>query len=262
MNNRLIKLKFVRQNLMISLTIVIVLTTFPKYISAQTADEIIKKAEDKMRSGTAYAEMTISIVRPKWSRTMEMKFWAKGTDFSIVLVTSPAKEKGAVFLKRYKEAWNWMPSIERTIKLPPSMMAQSWMGTDFTNDDMVQESSMVKDYNPQIIKDTIIQNRNCWKIEMIPKENAAVVWGKINVFIDKVDYIELKAEMFDEDGYLINTLIAYDIKKLGGKIIATKMDMIPADKIGHKTVMTYNNFQFDEPISDQFFTVQNMKKLK
>lgn len=229
---------------------------------AQSASEIIKKAEDKMRSGTTYAEMTITTVRPKWSRTMKMKFWAKTTDYSVVLITAPAKEKGTVFLKRFKEAWNWMPRIQRTIKLPPSMMSQSWMGTDFTNDDMVQESSKEKDYTHKLIGEEKIGDRLCWKLELIPKEDAAVVWGKVVIWIDQKDFIQMKTEMYDEDEFLVNTLIASNIQKMGGKIIATKMEMIPADKTGHKTVMEYLHFAFDQPIKDQFFTVQMMKRLK
>lgn len=231
-------------------------------VKAQTAEEIIKTAEDKMRSGTAYAEMTITTIRPSWSREMQMKFWAKGSDYSIVLVTSPAKEKGTVFLKRHKEAWNWMPSIERTIKLPPSMMGQSWMGTDFTNDDLVQESSNKTDYTHKLLKDTTINGLECWKIELTPTEDAAVVWGKVYAFIDKADYVQVRTEMFDEDGYLVNSMISSNIKEMGGKRIATKMEMIPADKEGHKTVMEYTAFKFDEPIDDSFFSVQNMKRLK
>ncbi len=231
-------------------------------IYGQTAQEIIQKAEDKMRSGSLYAEMSITTVRPKWSRTMSMKTWSKGTDFSIVLITAPAKEKGTVFLKRYKEAWNWVPSIQRSIKLPPSMMSQSWMGTDFTNEDMIQESSNVRDYKHTILKDSTIAGRKVWKIELIPYEETAVVWGKVIVYIDKVDYIQLRTEMYDEDGYLVNTMKASNIKEMGGKMLATKMEMIPEDKDGHKTILEYSKIQFDQPIEEQFFSVQNMKRLK
>lgn len=242
--------------------LVFFISLFSMPFIGQTALDIIKKAEDKMRSGSLYAEMSITTVRPKWSRTMSMKTWAKGTDYSIVLITAPAKEKGTVFLKRHKEAWNWMPSIQRSIKLPPSMMSQSWMGTDFTNEDMIQESSNVRDYEHNILKDSTIEGRKVWKIELIPFEDAAVVWGKVIVFIDKVDYIQMRSEMYDEDGYLVNTMVASNIKELGGKVLATKMEMLPEDKEGHKTVLEYSKIQFDKPIEESFFSVQNMKRLK
>jgi hypothetical protein len=116
-----------------------------------TAKDIVKKADDNMRGKTSQADITIKIIRPTWSREMNMKAWTKGDDYSMILVTSPAKEKGTVFLKRIKEVWNWIPSIERNIKLPPSMMSQSWMGTDFTNDDLVKEASSVSDYDHKLL---------------------------------------------------------------------------------------------------------------
>src|SRR5581483_8682765 len=105
---------------------------------AQDAKEIVTKAENNIRGHTSQLEMTIQIIRPTWTRSMSLKSWSKGEDYSISVVTAPAKDAGTVFLKRVKEIWNWVPSIERAVKLPPSMMAQSWMGTDFTNDDLVK----------------------------------------------------------------------------------------------------------------------------
>ncbi|HEY0899989.1 MAG TPA: outer membrane lipoprotein-sorting protein, partial [Sphingobacteriaceae bacterium] len=107
---------------------------------AQTAREIVRKADQNMRGNSLQAELTIRTIRPSWSREMQCKVWAKGTDYSMILIQSPARDKGITFLKRKKEVWNWMPLLERTIKLPPSMMSQSWMGTDFSNDDLVKES--------------------------------------------------------------------------------------------------------------------------
>ena len=116
-----------------------------------TAKEIVNKANDLMRGKSSYSEVTMHIVRPKWERTLSFKAWSKGTKYSMIYITAPAKEKGQVFLKRDKEMWNWIPSIGRTIKIPPSMMMQSWMGSDMTNDDLVKESSIVEDYNQKLI---------------------------------------------------------------------------------------------------------------
>ncbi|MFN8688410.1 MAG: outer membrane lipoprotein-sorting protein, partial [Cyclobacteriaceae bacterium] len=111
-----------------------------------TAEEIVRKTDENMRGNTLQAEMVIRTLRPTWTREMGVKTWMKGGDYAMILITAPAKEKGVAFLKRTKEVWNWVPTLERSIKLPPSMMSQSWMGTDFTNDDLVKESSVVKDY--------------------------------------------------------------------------------------------------------------------
>lgn len=230
---------------------------------SQTAREIIEKADQKMRgTKSAITEMTITTVRPKWTREMTLKSWSKGEKMSLSVVRSPAKDKGVSFLKRDKEIWNWMPSIERTIKLPPSMMMQSWMGTDFTNDDLVRESSTLNDYTHSITGDSTILGRKCWKIQLDPKPDAAVVWGRIVLFIDQTDYIQLRSEMYDEDGYLVNVLNSSDIKEMGGKKLASKMEMIPVDKPGNKTMMEITAIEFDKPIEDSFFSTSNMKTVK
>ncbi len=180
----------------------------------------------------------------------------------MVLLTAPAKDKGVAFLKRKKEVWNWYPTLERVIKLPPSMMNQSWMGTDFTNDDLVRESSIINDYTHKLIGDTLIGERPCYKIEMIPKQSAAVVWGRLISCIDKKDYIELHMRFYDEDGVLINIMNAYDPKLMGGRIIPSRFEMIPVDKKGNKTEMIYNNIIFDQPINDEFFNLSTMKNLR
>ncbi|WP_276370217.1 outer membrane lipoprotein-sorting protein [Chryseolinea sp. H1M3-3] len=231
-------------------------------ICAQDALEIVKKADEKMRGKTSQAEMLFRTIRPTWSREMSVKAWLKGNDYAVILVLSPIKDKGVTFLKRKKEVWNWMPTLERSIKLPPSMMTQSWMGTDFTNDDLVKESSIVNDYNHSIIGDTTVQGRPCHKIQMLPKPEAAVVWGKLIVCIDKKDFIEMHSRFYDEDGILINTLTALEIKLMDGRLIPTRLEMVPADKKNQKTEIIYNKILFDRPIEDSFFTIEKMRNLK
>lgn len=231
-------------------------------VQAQDAKEIVKKADERAKGKTSQANMTIQIVRPNWSREMVMKTWSKGNDLAMILVTSPAKDKGIVYLKRKKEVWNWIPAIERNIKLPPSMMSQSWMGTDFTNDDLVKEASIVEDYDQSIVKDSTIDERVCYMIKMLPKPQSSVVWGKVLLWIDKKDFIMMHAEYYDEDGKLVNTMHCSDIKMLGGKLLPARMEMVPAEKKGNKTVLIYNSLEFDKPIDDNFFTTQNMPRVQ
>jgi outer membrane lipoprotein-sorting protein len=229
---------------------------------AQDAKEIVKKADDKMQGLSNYTVMTIKIIRPSWERTMKMRSWSKGNDYSLIIIDEPVKDKGTVFLKRQKEIWNWLPSIDKSIKLPPSMMMQNWMGTDFTNDDLVKQSSVVNDYNHQLIGDSTIQKYDCYKIEMLPKEDAAVVWGKIILFIDKEEYMQMRVEYYDEDGYLINLMNFYDVKVMDGRLIPTRMEMIPAESPDKKTVMIFNSIEFDIDIDEDYFTTQNMKRVR
>ncbi len=227
----------------------------------QTAKDIVKKADEKARGETSIAEMTITTTRPKWTRSMELKAWSKGTDLALILVKAPAKDKGISFLKRKKEVWNWLPSLDRNIKLPPSMMSQSWMGTDFTNDDLVKESSVVNDYTHTLVGEEMIGDRKCFKIEMIPKEDAAVVWGKLITWIDQKDFMQLRVEFYDEFDELVNVMTGSEIKMIGGRLLPTKMEMVPADKEGHKTVIIYEDIIFDTPIKDNFFSLANMARV-
>lgn len=228
----------------------------------QEAKDIVKKADDKAKGKTSIATITIQTIRSNWTREMSVKAWTKGKYLTLILVLAPAKEKGVVFLKRKKEVWNWIPSIERNIKMPPSMMSQSWMGTDFTNDDLVKEASIIEDYTHSFLEDAIVDGRECYKIQLLPKPKSAVVWGKIIMCIDKKDFIMLYVEYFDEEEKLVNVMHCSGIKLLGGKILASKMEMTPVNKKGNKTVLLYDSISFDNPLEDSFFSTQNLTKVK
>lgn len=236
-----------------------ILYCFPFLLTAQTAKEIVEKTEDKMRGKTSQAIIVVKTIRPSWTREMRLKTWMKGNDYSTILITSPVRDKGIVFLKRKKEVWNWMPSIEKIIKLPPSMMSQSWMGTDFTNDDLVKESSLVTDYNHAFTNDTTINSRSCFQIIMIPKPEAAVVWGKLITCIDKEKMVQLHARFYDESNELINTMNAFEVKMMDGRLIPTRFEMIPANKKNQKTEMRYVSVIFNRTIDESLFTTDKMR---
>ena len=231
-------------------------------IAAQSATEIIRRADAKMRGQSSFSEMKMTIVRPGWTREIRMKSWSKGSELALILITAPARDQGTAFLKRSRELWNWQPSIDRTIKMPPSMLLQSWMGSDFTNDDLVKESSSVDDYQHRILGTETIEGRSCWKLELVPRPNVAVVWGKILMWIDKQDYMQLKAEFYDEDNYLVNTMVGKSVKTLGGQLLPSVLEVTPADTPGNKTVVEYISLRFNEAMSDDFFTVQNMRRVR
>lgn len=228
----------------------------------QTAIEIIKKADDKMQGNSNSSVMKMTIVRPDWKREVTMKAWALGRQYSLILVTAPARDKGQAFLKRSKEMWNWQPSIDRVIKLPPSMMLQSWMGSDFTNDDLVKESSIVNDYTHELARDSTIQGIVSYQIILVPKPDAPVVWGKIVSFIDKKDFNQLLARYYDEEGELVNTLVLSNIREIGGRTLPTKLEMIPSDKPDHRTIIEYEEMNFDIGLEESFFSMQNMKRVR
>jgi outer membrane lipoprotein-sorting protein len=227
--------------------------SFTSFVFSQEAKEVVRKADEKAKGKTSMSTITIQTIRPGWTRDMTVKGWTKGNDLSLILVLAPAKEK---------EVWNWVPSIERNIKMPPSMMSQSWMGTDFTNDDLVKEASILEDYDHSFLEDVTIDGRPCYQVQLIPKPKSAVVWGKVIMAIDKKDFMMLHVEYYDEDGELINTMHCSDIKLLGGRMLPARMEMVPANKKGNKTVLVTNSMVFDTPIDDSFFSVQNITKVK
>ena len=231
-------------------------------LKAQTAKEIITQAEEKLRGNSSRSSLTIKIVRPNWTREITTTSWSYGTEYALIYISDPARDAGTVFLKRDKEIWNWQPSIERTIKLPPSMMMQSWMGSDFTNDDLVRESSIVNDYTHKIVGDTVILDRPCYKIELTPKPEAAVVWGKIYSYISKEELLQLKTQFYDEDGYLINVMEGFDIQTYDGRTLPRRLRMTPMETPDQYTEMTYEGLEFDIDVDPSFFSQQNMKRIR
>ena len=245
----------------------IIISLFCNYfiLSAQSlsATDIVKKADEKFNGEkSGISTMVMTIIRPSWQRTVEFKSWSMGRDNSLTLITAPAKDKGQTFLKRGQEMWSWNPSINRLIKLPPSMMSQGWMGSDYTNDDVLKESSVVNDYSHEIIGEEMIGDRLCYKIKMVAKENAGVVWGHQIRWIDKKELLLLKSELYDEDGYLVRTESGSEIKIMDGRAIPTILELVPAEETGNKTIVEIKDIKFNVPIEDNFFSQQNMKRVR
>ncbi len=251
-------MKVLKSTLLLGLILIVLTPAF-----GQDAKEIVRKADEKWNGEkSSQGTMTMTIVRPTWERTIQFKIWTLGRDYSMTLITSPAKEKGQAFLKRETEMWNWMPTISRMIKLPPSMMADGWMGSDYTNDDILKESSMVVDFTHKVVGSENIDGWDCWKIEMIPNEDAAVVWGKIIKWISKDEYLMMKSEYYDEDEYLVKTEFGSDVKIMNDRKIPSKIEIIPADKENQKTIVVINEIKFNINIQESFFSQQNMKRLR
>lgn len=228
-----------------------------------TAAEIVQKADEKFNGEkSSLMVMSMTIVRPSWQRTVEFKNWTLGRDYVLTLITAPAKDAGQSFLKRSAEMWNWNPSINRLIKLPPSMMSQGWMGSDYTNDDILKESSIVNDYTHEVTNEELIDGRECYRIKMVAKEDAAIVWGHQIRWIDKKEFLVLKAELYDEDGILVRTETGSNIKEMDGRTIQTKIELIPADEPGNKTIVTIAEIKFNIPLNESFFSQQNMKNIR
>ncbi len=249
-------------NIKVIIFIIVCLVLLFNLAAGESAKKIVEKANELIRAKSSYSELSMKIVKPDWSREISLKIWSLEPDYSLILITKPAKDKGSVFLKRKKEVWNWIPIVNKSIKIPPSMMLQSWMGSDFNNDDLVRQSSIVEDYEHEIVGEEKYDGYECHKIHLNPKPEAGVVWGKIITWISKKGYIQLRADYYDEDEFLIKSMIGTNIKKMGGRTFPTHWEMIPQDKPGQKTVMDYLDIKFNINSKESFFSQKNMKRVR
>ena len=226
--------------------------------NTENAMQIIERMESNMRGESSYQEMTMQTVRPRYTRELSLKVWTLGDDYSLIYITAPARDKGTAFLKRGNEMWNYVPNIDRTVKMPSSMMSQSWMGSDFSNDDLVRGVSLVDDYTHTQLQNQKIDERECFVIEMTPKPETPVVFEKVTYWISVEYYLPIKVENYDDQNVLVSKIYFKEIKKIGGRNIPTIVEMIPEEKKGHKTILTTHNADYSIRLNQIFFSIQNL----
>ncbi|MGB8951437.1 MAG: outer membrane lipoprotein-sorting protein [Candidatus Aminicenantales bacterium] len=231
--------------------------SFSAFLMAQDAQEIIRRTEEAMRGSSSLGEMEMRVVKKEWERSLRLKFWEKGKEKTLVVILTPAKERGMATLKINNKVWNYLPSIERTIQLPPSMMSQSWMGSHFTNDDLVRESSLQRDYTASLLR----EDSETYYLELIPRPEAAVVWGKIEFDVDKKTFLPLKGLFFDEKGKKIRRIIYSDIRLTGGRYFPFLWTLYPEKDPGEKTEIKVLAIQFDVVLSESLFSLRSLKEL-
>ena len=220
---------------------------------------IVKQMDELYRSQTSQTNMEMQIVTPHWERTLALEVWTQGMDKTFILITSPKKEKGVATLRIGNEMWNYLPKTNKVMKVPPSMMMGSWMGSDFTNDDLVKESSMLDDYTYELITPAAAQPDHLY-IQLLPKEDSPIVWGKLIVAIRVSDQIPVWQHFYDETERLTRVMNFKEIKSFDGKTIPSVMEMIPQNKEGHKTVVRFVEAEFDQEIDEKVFTRRNLQK--
>jgi len=240
-----------------SITFMILMFLFSfSVFSNESAKDFIKKIDELYRSSGSVGKMDMEITTPNWKRVVEMDMWTKGMDYTFVRIRSPRKDRGVSSLKRKNQMWNFFPKINKVIKIPPSMMMGSWMGSDFTNDDLVKESSLIDDYKCNITGTA----ENTVVISLKPKKDTISLWGNIIVYIDKKNELPVKEEFYDEKGEKIRIMYFKDIKNFGKRKIPSKMELIPLKKEGHKTVVIYKEVKFDVDVPDHIFSITNLQK--
>lgn len=231
------------------------------WASELTPEDIVRKSDELLRGTKSYSELEMTVVRPHWERTIKMKAWTEGTEKALIFITSPAKEKGIGSLKIGHEMWNYLPKVNRVIKIPPSMMMQSWMGSDFTNDDLVKADSIVVDYNHTHTKDEKVDGEEVFVIQCDPKPEAAVVWGKIIIWIRKRGYVPLREELYNEKGEMVKLLTFSDIKSVSGREVPLEMVMKNLKKDKHQTRIKYHVLDFNPVTKKDIFSLGELKRL-
>jgi outer membrane lipoprotein-sorting protein len=224
------------------------------------AHEIVKKTDMALRGKTQQGKARMTVRTPDWERTLEMEYWSVNPDKTFILITAPAKEAGISTLRIVGNMWNYLPKVERVIKIPPSLMLQPWMGSDFANDDLVKESSLVNDYTHKIEREIIEGGDACYRVIATPKPDAPVVWGRLVLAIRKSDYLPRKEEFYDEKGKLRKVLTFEEIRNVGDRNYPLRWRMVSVTKAGHETLLVYRDLRFDRSIPDRIFTQQNMKR--
>ena len=230
----------------------------PQIIYAENANDIIEKVVDNLNGKTAIMEISMVVKTSRAERTMKMKSYSIGQEKSFIKILYPKKDEGITFLKLDNSMWQYVPRIEKTIKIPASMMLQSWMGSDFSNDDLVKESSLSDDYDHALIAET----EDDYNLELHPKADAAVVWGKILMSVSKQYYLPVTVSYFDEDGVLIRELLYTDVKAYGKRFYPSRWVMTPktADKKGHETRIIVSDVIFDMEVDENYFTKRALKR--
>jgi len=235
-------------------------------VPAQTADverarAILRKIDDLWRSTSSTARLKMVVNTRHYTRTLVLDSWSKGNDKSLVRIVAPLKEKGTASLKNGSSLYTYLPKTDRIIRLTSGMMMGSWMGSHFTNDDLVKESRLSDDYNPLITFEGLRDGKEVIDFTLIPKPNAPVVWGKIVTTVRSQDFLPLVSLYYDEDMALARTLYFTDIREMGGRKLPLVLRMVPADKKDEYTELTYETINFGMRLDDSFFSLLQLQRL-
>lgn len=224
---------------------------------AENLKQIVDHVDKLYRSNSSETEVEMEIINPNWERTLRMHIWTETMKNTFISIDYPNKEKGSGTLRKESEMWNYFPKVGKVVKVPPSMMMSSWMGSDFNNDDLVKETTLSNDYQASQIKNA---DPKIYKIELLPLKTTVTVWGKIILTVNKENLMPITEEYFDEKGVKIRTLQFSDYKKLGGRLIPAKLELTPEGKADQKTIIRYLNATFDQSLPGDTFTLINLQR--
>jgi outer membrane lipoprotein-sorting protein len=228
-------------------------------VTEVSVEEILRKVDDMFRQEHSIMVMEMHVKTERYERTMKMRAMSLGTEKSLITILEPAKEAGTATLKVGDNIWNYLPKVDRTMKLPSGMMGGSWMGSHFSNDDLVKENRFSEDFAAKVTSTPETSAEKIYVIEMVPKEDTAIVWGKI-ISRSRADLLPLDVQYFDEDGTLMRIDKFEDIKDFGGVLMPTRFSVLPQDKPGESTTITYLEIDFVTPVTEKEFSLQALRK--
>ena len=243
---------------MLFLTLCLMLIPSLSFAAERSAESIIGDALDQMRGMTSRSTNTMTIHRPDWERVMTIEGYTRDREYSIFWVLSPPRDEGNGTLKRGNEMWTYNPKVNRVIKLPPSMMAQSWMGSDFSNDDLAKSDTIVEDYIHRLTDVRTVDGQKVYVIDSPAKPQAPVIWGRLRFEI-REDNVLLTEEFFDEDGALVKIMEALEIKTMGGRVLASTLKVYKTDAPDEYTLLVVDAVTFDLDLPSNLFTRSALK---
>jgi len=225
----------------------------------RTPREIVDNVDRVLRGNSSHGKITMEVVTAHWQRRMDLAVWSLGTDYALIRIAAPPKDAGTATLKAGTEIWNYLPRVDRVIKLPSSLMGQAWMGSHFTNDDLVKESRIIEDYDITIGFEGMRQGVPVWEFVLTPKPDAAVIWGRIEEQVRRDNMMPTWARYYDERGTLSRTITFTEFRTLGGRLVPTVMTVVPTDKPDERTVIRYRDLAFDIGLEPSFFSLRQLR---
>lgn len=233
---------------------------FTKPDGSLDLERTVRHFEELYRSTSSIALAELTVVRPRRERSLQMRIWSRGEDHALVQITEPPREKGTATLKVESNLWNYLPRIRRTIRIPPSMMLSSWMGSDFTNDDLVRESSYHKDYTYEVAGKS--EEPAGWIIRFTAKPDVVGLWERFDLVVTPDGRLPLVSRWYDRKGELARTLTWDLVRELDGKRVPTRMTLVPQDRKeeGNKTIMVYLELDFDVDLPEDTFSLSRLER--
>ncbi len=220
---------------------------------------IVRKLDELYRSSSSECEIAMDITTPHWQRTLQMRVWTVGLDKTFIRILAPKKERGMGTLRIGQQMWNYLPRANKTIKIPPSMMMGSWMGSDFTNDDLVKEYTFADDYVFRLLESAEAP-KGMLQLECTPKADRAIIWSRVVVTLREHDLLPVRQDFHDEKNRVMRVMEFSDIRDLGGRMLPATLTVIPQNKKGHRTIIRYLDIQFDQDMAEDIFSLRHLRK--